>query len=786
MKRAATFLFLASFIFLAAELNAQMVNPNIDQPGQPFSYPACSTDQIGLQNAPMGTEITPAGYLYTRYVEMMFSIGYPSKPAWQRIRTLEKGYLPILHYTYRDGAVRYHITTFADTLPSQTTDQTAARNPINFIRVVAKNTGSSQRTSYFTVSFPYTGGKNQNYPCNSATHRFRRPVTPANPGNYSQPGVPFNPHWVYGFNHNLALRSGKVVYLFPTDPRPTLWLTQTTRYHKPQQAQVSPQTPVLAVRYELHLQPGASQTLVFKMPVQPIAATNTAEIQTLASASFNTALRHTEARWDNRLNRGIQITLPEKEVTNAFKANLIDDMMARERVGADYIQTVNTLQYHAFWLRDGSHIMNAYDVTGHLNLVRQSLPFFLTLQKPDGLFLSQSGQYDGWGQALWTFGRYYQFSHDRAYAQRVFPAVLHAVHWLEQARQSDPLHILPAANPNDDEFHEKAYVTGHNLWALAGLKEAIVLAKAVGTPAQVHEFQQEYNSYHKVLFHLLDQIGAKDGDYIPPGIHIQGGQDWGNMNVLYPEMLVSPNNPLVTGTLRHVRKEYAEGLMTYAGYMHDYIGFKNTETELIIGQQQQVIKDLYAELVHTSSTHAGWEVGPRPWTTRDFGNDLAPHGWFAADYVALLRNMLVREQGDNLHLLSAVSPDWTRPGDTIQVSNAPTEFGPIAMTCQFTTTGMHMQLNTHFQQRPAHIIIHIPWFVTVKGANVDGKPVAVHHQSLSIPANSRQVDVAWTLPSPFPTMSYRSAVKSFKAELQAHYQKFLRDGAPARKPVKMY
>ncbi len=566
-----------------------------------------------------------------------------------------------------------------------------------------------------------------------------------------------------------------------------LWLTEAARYSKPQQAQVLPETPVLVARYELHLQPGSAQTLFFKMPVRPISIDNTAEIKELESADFNTAFNHTESLWGRKLRRGIQISLPEKKVTNTFKANLIYDMMAREHVGDNYIQTVNDLQYHAFWLRDGSHIMNAYDDTGHLNLVRQSLPFFMRFQKPDGLFISQSGQYNGWGQALWTFGRYYQFSHDRAYVRSVFPAVLRAVHWLEHAREGDPLQIMPARNPHDDEFHVTAHVTGHNFWALIGLKEAIVLAKAAATEADVQEFQQDYDSYHQVLFRLLDKIGAKDGDYIPPGIDIAGGQDWGNLNVLYPEMLVSPNNPLVTGTLRHVRKEYAEGLMTYAGLLHDYIGFKNTETELIIEEQQQAIKDLYAELVHTESTHAGWEVGPLPWATRDFTNDLAPHGWFAADYVALLRNMLVREQGHNLHLLSALSLDWTKPGDTIKVSNAPTEFGRMGMECKFTRSGVRIDLETDFQQKPVHIVVHLPWFVTVKGATiVDGEPVEVRRQSISIAPSSKDVNVVWTVHSPAPVLSYRSAVKTFEREYGAHYQTFLWDGSPVRKPIKMY
>ena len=781
MKRAAAFL-IVSAMFVTAVLNGQMLNPDIDQAGQPFSYPACSVDQIAVQNAPMGTEITPAGYLYSGFGEMTFSIGYPAEPASQRIRTLAKGYLPIFHYTYLDGAVHYNITTFAASLPGRT----GVQNPINFVRVVAVNTGSSLRTSYFTVSFPYTGVRSEQFPCNNVSHRFRRPVTSARPGAYSQPGVSFNSDWVYEFHQNLAVRSGDAVYEFPTNPTPSLWLTKTDRYTKPEQAHASAETPVLAVRYELHLKAGASQTLIFKMPVAPIAMSNTAGIEKLKKANFDAALEQTEALWQKRLNRGMQISLPEKEVTNTFNANLIFDMMAREHVGADYIQTVNDLQYHAFWLRDGSHIMNAYDETGHLNLVRQSLPFFLQSQRPNGLFISQSGQYDGLGQALWTFGRYYQFSHDRAYAESVFPAILRAVHWLEQARKTDPLHIIPAANPQDDEFDETAYVTGHNLWALAGLQEAIVLAKAVGTPSEVKEFQREYENYHKVLFHLLDKIGAKNGDYIPPGIDIQGGQDWGNMDVLYPEMLVSPDNPLVAGTLRHVRKEYAEGLMTWAGRLHDYTGFKNTETELIVGDQEQVIKDLYAELVHTSSTHAGWEVGDYPWTMRDFGNDLSPHGWFSADYVVLVRDMLLREQGNDLHLLSALSPAWTKPGDTITVSNALTEFGRVGFHCNFSSSGMHMQLNTDFQQKPAKIIVHIPWFVTVNRATVDGKSIAVDQKALFIPTSARQVDVDWTVHSPIPQLSYHSAVKAYKMELRHHYQEFLRNGAPHRKSIKMY
>ena len=38
---------------------AQMVAPEIDKPGEPFSYFSKPTDVIGVMNAPSATEISP-------------------------------------------------------------------------------------------------------------------------------------------------------------------------------------------------------------------------------------------------------------------------------------------------------------------------------------------------------------------------------------------------------------------------------------------------------------------------------------------------------------------------------------------------------------------------------------------------------------------------------------------------------------------------------------------------------------------------------------------------------
>jgi hypothetical protein len=90
-----------------------MVSPTIDSPEEPFSYFSNPTDEIGVMDAPEATEVTPEGYLYTGYGELMFFTGPEDTPINQRIRILERGYLPIIHYTWRQNGIAYCFSMFA-------------------------------------------------------------------------------------------------------------------------------------------------------------------------------------------------------------------------------------------------------------------------------------------------------------------------------------------------------------------------------------------------------------------------------------------------------------------------------------------------------------------------------------------------------------------------------------------------------------------------------------------------------------------------------------------------
>ena len=593
----------------------------------------------------------------------------------------------------------------------------------------------------------------------------------------------FDTSWTYGFADGAFLRGGQVFYLYPAARSPELRLAlgaDGTREPsvKPARLRVQPTTPVGVAVFDTLLAPGAADTLVVKLPYAPVAP-DVPFLARLRAAAFDDYLSRTDAFWRGIVDRGMQLDVPERKVVDAFRAGLVYDLMALNRYGGVWVQTVNEFQYHAFWLRDASFIVRAYDVTGYPDLAAQALGFFARWQLPDGNFLSQGGQYDGWGQTLWAYGQHFRLTHDRGFAARVFPAVQRAVAWLDSARAGDPLHLVPASTPGDNE-DITGHVTGHNFWALAGLHGAISLAEGLGRRAEAAAFRRDYASLRDALVTALRRVTASTGGYIPPGLDVRGGQDWGNMKGVYPERVLDPHDPMVTATLDSTRAKYAEGVMTYGdgAWLHDYLTMKNTETEVIRGDQRLAVEELYGVLLHTSSTHAGFETDVVPWGTRDFHHNLAPHGWFAAHYRTLVRDMLVREAGDTLHLLSVLSPAWLHAGDSVVVRNAPTDFGPLDLRLDVAgDTAARLTLSARFTAPPAAIVVHVPWFVDVLRAAADGRAVAVRDGELRLGPKMRTVELRWTRRPDAPALSYDATVAAYQREYRRRWERWLHGDA---------
>lgn len=764
----------------------RMVPPSIDVAGEPFSYVARSTDQISVMHATAGTEITPEGFLYTGYGELMFFVGIDRQPISARIRTLEDGYLPIVHFSVKHDSVIYRFTMFAASLgPVQD-----GQHVVNFARVTAQSEDGRDRRAFITTAWRYQAEQTTAFA--TGDNRFQRPVQAKTLGDYSQPGEAFHADWVYTAGDNAYLRDGKAIYLFPASPKPYLRPTMHDFYNFMDmgpvglKATVTPTTPVATAEYELSLHGREERSVDFKMPLAPVARDSEA-FAAVQAASFDDRHAQVRAFWQAEVNRGINIETPEAKVNDTYKTSLVNDLMALNEVKGETVQTINQLHYHGFYLRDSADFVRMYDTSDYPEIGGAVLKFFATKQQPDGNFLSQPGQYDGWGEALWTYGEHYRMTHDKEFAEAVYPRIVRAVNWLAPALEKDPLHLVPATDLRDNEF-VAGHLTGYNFLALDGLRAAELLAHDLGHADDEKRFRSIETQLRGALMKQLDKVSAEEDGSIPPCLdEHSGGTDWGNLLSVVPEEELDPWDPKVTTTLRRTQAAYQEGLITYhqegqGTFLHHYLTMKNTETELVRGDQAQAIRELYAVLLHTSSTNAGWEYSIRPWGDRDFSGNLAPHGWFAAEYRNLLRNMMVRERGRTLHLLSALSPAWVGAGRQIVVQRAATYFGVVNFRLTMpgnTSAVLELSMDRNGPYAPESVVVHVPWFVNQKTvhATANGHELKIERGEVVVPKDVQRIEFHWQrmpLAAGDPG-SYEESVVRYKAEYRRHYDELTGD-----------
>jgi hypothetical protein len=737
-----------------------MVDPAIDKPG-PFSYLAKPSTTIGLMGSERAAQITFDGAIYTGAAELCFFSGEPLKSVMVRQKTLADGWLPIVQYSWQDGPTSYSLECFGAPLR----EDNPLTPTLNFVRVHIQNTGTGKATAHFAAGLRFTG----------EDHRFGR-LAP----------YPYNPDWKYEVTSDTVLRNGEALLFFAKPSR--VEAAAGTPYTQPftgRDLKLAPRSECCLLHYTPELAAGESTSIDFKMPLMPLDAEQ--DSSAARTADYDSARAKTSAWWKDLQSKGTQISIPERKVQETNLASLMYDWMAIVQTKDGWKQQVNKLHYSGFWLRDAAYITRSYDLLGYFDIAEKTLRYFLQFQKPDGLFMSQPGQQDGIGNAMWSLGHHYLLTGDTSWAKEIYHVYAPQINWLKLTRSADEFHILPPTHAHDNEQIQGRY-TGYNFWALLGIRTGARLAQALGKEDDFRNFMAEYQDYRTALMAQLEKVSGKDG-YIPPGLDVKGGEDWANLTGVYPSEVLPKDDPRIGATLAKVHKDkYQEGIMTYAGKLHLYITVKATENHIIRGEQEQALRDFYSFLLHTGSCHEGFEFGAQPWGDRDVYHNFTPHGWGAAMYNIMLRNMLVNEQGGNggleprdLHLFSVVSPAWAKPGQTISISNAPTECGTVSASMTFAADGASVKYKSDYRTPPRSLVLHVPYFVELTSCTAQGGTARVEKDHVVLSPGVTSVDLKWTVRE-HPDLSYERIVSSFRDEYARRYADYVKNGG---KPLRV-
>ena len=408
--------------------------------------------------------------------------------------------------------------------------------------------------------------------------------------------------------------------------------------------------------------------------------------------------------WKNFLSSGAFLYVPEPKARHAWYASVAGNFIARDR---------GTLKpgegfYDSFYLRDGAFQLVALTCAGYRLKLRSSLKDFLASQKPDGRFESQRGELDGNGQALWALWSWWRLTRDEEFIKRVWPAIERSVRWIEKARLSEkpPFRGILPRSLADGEFLWKGdcHIVGYDFWNLRGVACAADIARALGRNSG--PFDKLYREYKESIEKLLKERGF---DWFPPSYEGRG-TSWGNLTAVYPTELFAPRDPRVTATLNREKPSFIEGTIRWRGgnrdAIHPYLSTYITQSEIIRGEVEQAVDHFYHFLCHSSATNA-FPEGVY-WKTRTAWNNTLPHQWAAAQYLLLLRNMLLREERSTLHFLSAVPSGWLAPGKKIVFRKAPTRLGLVSFSLKCNEGGLKFDLSLDRDCKAEELLLHLP------------------------------------------------------------------------------
>ncbi len=425
--------------------------------------------------------------------------------------------------------------------------------------------------------------------------------------------------------------------------------------------------------------------------------------------------------------------------------------------------------YDGYFLRDGAYQAWALELAGYLDEARPSVLETLGYQKPDGQFESQGGELDGNGQALWNLWRHYQYTRDRGYLQQAYPAIRRSMAWLAGALRRAPgdpdaafAGVLPKSWADGEALAKPDYhVIGYDVWNLRGALCALAAARALGETADAGAWAKLAEDYRAALLRLVEKTGVRG---FPPSLELDG-TDWGNLEIIFPTPLFPPFDRRVSETFAQARQTFVEGTIRWCpktgNTIHPYMSTFVTNSHVIRGEQQKAVEGLYAFLLHSTSDD-GFPEGVY-YPSRTAWGDTVPHLWAAAMYVILVRNMLVREDGADLHFASAVPLAWLDAGKEVAFRDAPTTFGRAGLWLKAGADRLDVRLDAPSAERPRRMLLHLPPGIRIASVRaLQGHVVRTDADRITLEPQDAYLELAITR-EPARRVTFESTVRHYLA-----------------------
>ena len=370
--------------------------------------------------------------------------------------------------------------------------------------------------------------------------------------------------------------------------------------------------------------------------------------------------------------------------------------------------------YRRFWFRDAAFMINALLCCGLKNRARRALDSFPGRQSLSGYFLSQDGEWDSNGEALWTLQRYCSLTGEAPAPQWLQP-VLKGARWIARKRVergSELAHagLLPAGfsaehlGPND-------YYYWDDFWAVGGLRSAAALATALNENSAATEFEAEAANMARAIDASLAGARARIGRSAMPASpyrRLDAGTI-GSIVAGYPLQIFSAQDPRLLDSVEFLLSD----CLVQGGFFQDII-HSGINAYLTLHMAQVLLRagdarghGLIEVVARLASPTGQWPEAIHPQT---FGGCMGDgqHGWAAAEWVMMMRNCFLREESDRLVLGAGIAPEWLESDEPLAYGPAPTPFGDVTVRIEPARDGVNVQWDGEWRMRPRAVKLALP------------------------------------------------------------------------------
>jgi len=455
--------------------------------------------------------------------------------------------------------------------------------------------------------------------------------------------------------------------------------------------------------------------------------------------------------WREQMARGMRVRLPDEQLQNAFDANKAFLLLLHDGESI----TPGPWLYHQFWFRDAAYMLNALDKLGYHDESQQVIERFGRRLQKDGYMRATEGEWDSNGAAIWSMVEHARLSGDKNLLSGNYWGLLRMASWINSKRQKSkdksqksdrvPHYGLLPPGPSAEHLGPSDYFYWDDFWGLAGLRDATQVAEWLQQTEDAKKLRANYESFRADVDASLVVAAQRLGRAAMPASpyrRLDAGMI-ANLAALYPLRLFDAHDPRIVDTIAALQEVawMEDAYFSHVGHsaLGTYLSLHVAQC-LLFQRNPDAWKIINWVMRHASPTFT-WAEGIHP-ITRCGGMGDGHHGWALADFLLVVRNVLLFEENDHLVITPIMPEDWTTEMNVIKVEDAATYFGKVSYTIAFGERTATLVINGNWRDDSCK---YIEWNLPfpLREAGADAGNAEIVGNTVRIPRDVRRVVAMW-------------------------------------------